>query len=726
MEANSVSSVLESVTVHATGAVCTRIAQVSSKDGTFPSSVEIRGLPLLAEAGSLRARILGGPAALKVREVRSGYKVELADTVELSSEQKALDAAMEELSRLRSEAAIWDRRAERVVALKPIVPEREKGQLPPPTPVDALVSLARFADDELREIMRNRLELAERIKDAQNDVQLRRRRVQEASVSQRKGTTRVERTAIVSFAEGAPAGDATIAIEYVVGGARWVPAYELSLERAMDKGTLRVRAHIAQRTGEDWTRVRLALSTARLDRRADLPELRALKIGRRQQSAPRSGWRDAPAGLDELFYGYDAAVSLLQPRAPEPLPPPMQPAPMPMKLKKSRSPEEPGSAGDFEGAPVMARAARAMALPPAPPAASAPARDMAFARKSAASGGGPPGAMAPRGGAERVNADLFSVADGESGMDEDEGGYDEAGEEVDPAARQIEPERSLLDYGGLVLPPFEGGHRGRLQKRTADAFFAATVSMQVNISAFLSVAQQEESSVFFLAPPAHTRPVREAAGAFDFRYEADHRVDVPSDGAWHMVSVTHADIALRPEYISVPSVDPSVFRTVRVENASPNALLEGPAEVLLGGGYLMTVPFPTIPPRGTATVGLGVEEAIKVARNTTFDESAGGLLGGAAVLSHGVTIEVANRLQAPVHLEVRERLPVTNEKDVKVEEVEVKPAWAKDFEVREGVVVEGARVWKVELGAGGVQRLVARFDIRIPASKRIVGGNRRS
>src|SRR6185295_19093357 len=92
-----------------------------------------------------------------------------------------------------------------------------------------------------------------------------------------------------------------------VHGARWAPSYALRLERGMGSGVLTLRASIAQASGEDWAGVKLSLSTAALDRRTALPELKSLRIGRAQPPPQRSGWREPPPGLDELFAGFDAA-----------------------------------------------------------------------------------------------------------------------------------------------------------------------------------------------------------------------------------------------------------------------------------------------------------------------------------------------------------------------------------------------------------------------------------
>jgi len=84
-------------------------------------------------------------------------------------------------------------------------------------------------------------------------------------------------------------------------------------------------------------------------------------------------------------------------------------------------------------------------------------------------------------------------------------------------------------------------------------------------------------------------------------------------------------------------------------------------------------------------------------------ESTAGLRSGTTVLDHTVEVEVANRLPYPVAVEVRERVPVSTDKDVRIEEHQARPPWKEPDEPlagQDGSYVRGARVWHVELAAG--------------------------
>ena len=98
------------------------------------------------------------------------------------------------------------------------------------------------------------------------------------------------------------------------------------------------------------------------------------------------------------------------------------------------------------------------------------------------------------------------------------------------------------------------------------------------------------------------------------------------------------------------------------------------------------------------------------------------------MLTHNVCVELANRTQHRVTVEVLEGVPAVpaSEKDIKVEESEVKPAWARRSLLPGETPVEGERAWKVTLQPGETQTLNATWAVRIPSSKMLVGGNRRT
>ncbi|MEU2157691.1 DUF4139 domain-containing protein [Streptomyces sp. NPDC019396] len=675
-------STLDSVVVYAQGAVCRRLA-----GGRVPQDgrVRVTGLPRSLDTGSLRVRVLGASA---VRVVEARVEVEAGPA---NSEDSG--GLRREVERLRAACSAAEARRDRqlglveeVAGLRPVPPTRRRDDPHRGTPTDSWLALADFVDERLTGSHARLVELEEELRRLEHDLRVAADRLERAStdmVSAQVATTVCAALTLggdaVAEDTAAPEIEVEVEVEYRVPGAVWVPAYRLTHRQGDDSGSLVLRASVAQRTGEDWTGVRVGLSTADLRRRTDLPKLRSIRIGRRQPAPGPSGWREPPAGLADLFAGYDAA-------GPRPV-----------------------TAGRAGSAPLaVAIGSQPAAVPPPPPAPQgygAPPAGLPV--------GGPPGSM-PRpasrpGGRPLPRSAPFAAA---PPMAPAAPGGPVPPPPPEPVTGPPRPSGTELDYAALVLsgPDEQRSRRGRLFPAAAEDLVAAEYRRRAEEVATLPL------------PGCAVRP-RESAGSFDHRFDATARADIPSDGTWHTVTLVEIPVGLSTEYVCVPSVETTVYATLVLSNATDRALLAGPVEVTVDDEFVLTAALPTLAPGGVRRVGLGPAESVRVTRRTELHESTSGLRGSTTVLDHRVHVQLANRLGRPVTVEVRERVPVTSEPDVRIEE---RADWSAPNGGEGPEHTPGTRLWRVDLPAGGTAALDGGYVIRIPAGKALAGGNRRS
>ncbi|MFI8965991.1 DUF4139 domain-containing protein [Streptomyces sp. NPDC053493] len=681
-------SALDSVVVYAQGALCRRLA-----GGEVPAGGRIRvaGLPRSLDPGSLRARVVGGGPGIRVTEAR----VEVEAGPLASGERDALRG---EVERLRDAYEAARRRRERqrglieeVGGLRPVPPPRRREEPHRRTPVDAWLELADFVDGRLADLQAGLVELEDALRQAEHELSVAVDRFERASTDAPSAHVATTVCALLVLDGAEPGARVELELEYSVPGAVWVPAYRLAYRQGDGSGRLVLRASVAQRTGEDWTGVRVALATADLRRRTDLSRLASIRIGRNQPAPAPAGWREPPAGLADLFSAYDAL-------GPRPLP-------------RTRA----AAAGVPAGAPGSAPAPAPLAAPPPPPPppqaygappVGLPAPGGAYGAAPDVQRGARPAGRPAAGGGSRVAAPapLAPAAPG--------GPVPPPSPAPPPVPGPPQPSGAELDYAALVLcGPDEqpSGRRGRL---FPDPSFDPVATEH----------RRRAEAVASLPLPGHAVRPRESAGSFDHRFDAAARADVPSDGTWHTVTVGEIAVDLRTEYVCVPSVEQAVYATLVLSNATDRALLAGPVEVTVDDDFLMTTALPTLAPGAVRRVGLGPAEGIRVTRRTHLYESTAGLRNTTTVLDHRVHVELANRLAAPAAVEVRERVPVSSEPDVRIEE---RAGWTAPEDGAERHV-PGTRLWRVELPAGGTAVLDGGYEIRIPAAKALVDGNRRS
>jgi hypothetical protein len=221
-----VASVLESVVVYRQGAVCTRTARVEPA-AIEEARVRIVGLPLVAKPGSLRARVDGG-ADLHVVDVRAGFDVELGSETDLAAEARAVQAAQEESGRIALAIDRTDRELAEMRGLLPSFREPPRKAPPREAPLVAMLALGDLVESRMASLGEKRRALAIELEDAKERERTAAARLREAGTAARTARATVQRAAIVTLT-GTPTAACTIAIEYEVPGARWVPTYQLAL-----------------------------------------------------------------------------------------------------------------------------------------------------------------------------------------------------------------------------------------------------------------------------------------------------------------------------------------------------------------------------------------------------------------------------------------------------------------------------------------------------------------
>lgn len=707
-----VASTIESVTVYRRGA---RVVRKVPLDGAT-TAIAIAGLPLALDDGSIRVQVDG--RGVRALDAKVGVSIAPSDPSLLPPRDEELREARQQLSLLQAEVARIESAIARLSALDIVPrPQARKGQAPLPTPVQARLALARMRCEEAQRLGEDRLARQADLRKAERRLAELDDRAKRATSARNAREHELTKTLIVKL-EGSPQQGSSLRVEYVVPGACWSPGYTLWLGQG--KARLALRALVAQRSGEDWRGVRLVLSTAEPDKFVQLPELARLRIGRAQPSKAKRGWREPPEGAIALFADYDRAfgapektetpeppwesevgalmedaLSAVPPAAPPPPPPGfggpiMQmaaPAPMMMPL-----------------AGAVPMAADHLAMPtPIPAAAPAPARAAmpSPARRRAAP---PPASFVAS--AAPAPQQLRYVA-------------------PPPPSPELDPDR--MAYPRLRLRDPGDTGRGELRAIDSARAYSDIPAIIAQVDRAISSAHNR-ANISASLPPGYV--LAEPAGVFDDTYTVALQADVPSDGAYHSIPVAEHEAPARMQFVCVPREASDVFRSLQMRNPLESALLPGPVDVyeLRGAtseaSWLLTGRMPSTPPKSELQLGLGVEQGIKVARNTTYAEQTTGLLGGGLALVHDISIELRNGLPAQAEIEVRERIPVKrkDDDDIIIESALVDPQW-EPWDQEQSL--QGGRRWKVTLEPGGSRKLQCRYTVKISGKNQLAGGNRR-
>lgn len=281
-----VSAPIAEVTVFPASALVRRRVELPAGSGRFV----FKGLPATLDADTLRVRcagaeVLGTEARERLEPRVPEARVEELRTLERQL-QRELEVARDDLERLRTLEAHLDRLLE-LASAKP-------GQAPPAGTAEAW---ARHAEQVGAEFAANRAAQREqrwRVEDLRARLSA---VTDELGAAGSQGSVRL-RDVLVEL--GGSGGPATLDLEYLVPDAGWEPRYDLRTASDARSVELGYRAEVRQQTGEDWTEVELALSTAQphLGAQGPDPEPVWLSYHSRQES-----WERSKAGDDRESLG---------------------------------------------------------------------------------------------------------------------------------------------------------------------------------------------------------------------------------------------------------------------------------------------------------------------------------------------------------------------------------------------------------------------------------------
>ncbi len=657
------SSRITHVSVHARGAIVTRAVEVPAGLSDGEVDLIVAELTPLADPGSLRAELTGA------RQV-----VSVASRLEVPSLPARAGASVEKLQELRrsierlatERAHLETRRAQLAeLALTP------RGRFRKEDPVDARFADALAASALVGEVTAR---LDERV--AALDVKTRELQHQldaaalddaQRASAERMGSGHPTRQVTVRL-RGTGAVE-SLSLSYVVPAARWWPVYTLRLSDGGKRASWWMEALVAQLSGEDWSAVKLSLATADLIHDARLPELPSLRLGRAQPK-PKKAYRPPPEGLDRMFEAYDRA------NAPPPPPPRPEPvfAPPPAPVMQPGASFAVGGAASFDdGAPPEAK------------------------RRSLSRGAAMPQSMP-----KSMPMSVAAAPERAMTMDKDEAPPEE------PA--DIEPADAWLEFDALTLAGLGEARRGRLVLSAAQPLPGELAGAAARIGSLA---------------PQKARDPRDSRGLFDHRYDAAGAADLPSDGLIHRITVGIAEAPSQLFWRTVPREAAEVYKEAHLTNPFASPLLAGPVDVYVEGSLLTTSEIDRIDVGGAMTIGLGVEDGIRVARNARVDESTAGLLGGSIVVDSEVTIDLTSSLGREAKVEVVDRIPVTDEDGLDVELISSKPEAAEYDQSDRGSPIRKGLRWSLPLPPSGKGKVVFRYKLSFSGKSEIVGGNRR-
>lgn len=263
---------IQEVTVYPDRALVLRTAETPLPAGS--SVVVLEGLPCGLDENSVRAtasgkdlKVLGVEVRTQYKEVQLDQKIQQRETrvKDLEKEQAALE---DERSELEQQRELLNQMRGKMTT------ETERASKSGTVTSQNLKSLLDFYASELKRMV-TRLRVIANRDEAINEE--REKVDRELSDLRRPGSP--ETKAIFVTLDAGSAGNAAVRVSYMVGGVSWMPQYDAHAVSKDDPIQLSYYGTVRQQTGEDWTDVKMTLSTSRPSQLARMPEMQPWLVG---------------------------------------------------------------------------------------------------------------------------------------------------------------------------------------------------------------------------------------------------------------------------------------------------------------------------------------------------------------------------------------------------------------------------------------------------------------
>jgi len=262
---------IAAVTVYPNNALVTREVDVPEGQGTFELTVS--PMPPATIQSSLYSE---GADAVRVMSTRFRIRSIPEDTrievVKLQEQLKELQLAREKLEAdqkaLQSDTLLLTK-LENFTGVA-TVQATEKGGLNS----EQTIAMTKFIMETRGEKAKATVALQQQVHANQEKSELAQRKLGELT----SGIARMERDAVI-VVEKINAAPGKIRLNYLVDSASWLPQYKLRAGKtAKDQVQLEYLAGVVQYTGEDWSNVKVVLSTAKPMLNSAPPELQTLQV----------------------------------------------------------------------------------------------------------------------------------------------------------------------------------------------------------------------------------------------------------------------------------------------------------------------------------------------------------------------------------------------------------------------------------------------------------------
>ncbi|NUM81736.1 mucoidy inhibitor MuiA family protein [bacterium] len=196
-------------------------------------------------------------------------------------------------------------------------------------------------------------------------------------------------------------------------------------------------------------------------------------------------------------------------------------------------------------------------------------------------------------------------------------------------------------------------------------------------------------------------------------FHIDAKASIPSDNITHKVTIALLKLNATFHYAATPKLSPFAYLTAVIQNTSELPFIAGSINVFSNDNFVVTSSIKTVSPNEKFFVYLGVDPSIKVERKLIDDFSeATGTFSKTQKITYEYKFAVQNSKKTEQTISVLDHLPISQNEQIKVEQIEPKEKELKKND-------DGILIWNFQLKPLERKEWKLKFSIEFPQGTNI-------
>lgn len=200
-------------------------------------------------------------------------------------------------------------------------------------------------------------------------------------------------------------------------------------------------------------------------------------------------------------------------------------------------------------------------------------------------------------------------------------------------------------------------------------------------------------------------------GINNTNFEIQKLSTIEFDGNITVINIDKYTVPASFSYFAAPVINENVFLTAKISNWQQYNLLPGEVNVYFEDSYSGITTINPYATTDSLTVSLGIDPNVVIKRKPINNFKKNNFIGNNKVIDKAYEIELKNNKNTAVDVVIVDRIPISQNKDIKLEDIETGNA---DYDTKKGVLT-----WKIKAKPNVANNYNFSYVVKYPKFRKI-------